>query len=321
MVAFTVLFPPAKAIHWLRAASGSALLVSIGIWTAITVVSRVSADGVGPAPPVLVVSAVMEARAVSSPVANTVNGLRATLLDALRLPINKRAGLPTKLSLGGDLVGSAPYVRVGSREQRPSVLKHIWKTKIDWQQTIILKLVNKLRILQLLKELRLVNVELLLQIMQLVRVNSGQVKIRKNWSLAFVVAAAVNSPLSLAINGLTATTLGALLQLVLVWASKAIVQGNLAHTVHTAALILVVLVVIGASIVGTPRSNTVHRLSTTIVGALLEVVGVWASMSVTICMKGDLVEPAFPVAVRILIMATESILIPSANTVHRLGAA
>ena len=174
--------------------------------------------------------------------------------------------------------------------------------------------------MQLLKELRLVNVELLLQIMQLVKVNSGQVKIRKNWSLAFVVAAAVNTPLSLAINGLTATTLGALLQLVLVWASKAIVQGNLAHTVHTAALILVVLVVIGASIVGTPRSNTVHRLSTTIVGALLEVVGVWASMSVVGSNHRDLVQSALLVLVRVLVMLARIVLIPSANTVHRLGA-
>ena len=297
MVAFTVLFPLAKAIHWLRAASGSALLVSIGVWTAVTVVSRVSADGVGPAPPVLVVSAVMEARAVSSPVANTVNGLRATLLDALRLPINKRAGLPTKLSLGGDLVGSAPNVRVGSREQRPSVLKHIWKTKIDWQQTIILKLVNILRIMQLLKELRLVNVELLLQIEQLVRVNSGQVQHGR-----IIVAAAVNSPLSLAINGLTATTLGALLQLVLVWASKAIVQGNLAHTVHTAALILVVLVVIGASIVGTPRSNTVHRLGAALESALLKCIGVWTSVSVVGSSHCNLVQSASLVLVHFIVM-------------------
>ena len=262
MVAFTVLFPLALAIHWLDATSCGALLVSIGVWTAVTVVSRVSADGVGPAPPVLVVVVIMEARAVSSPVANTVNGLRATLLDALHMVVLMWALLSIQVSLGGDLVGSAPNVRVVSREQRPSVLKHIWKTKIDWQETIILKLVNKLRIMQLLKELRLVNVELLLQIMQLVKVNSGQVKIGEHWELLVVVAAAISTPLSLAINGLTATTLGALLQLVLVWASKAIVQGNLAHTVHTAALILVVLVVIGASIVGTPRSNTVHRLST-----------------------------------------------------------
>ena len=105
-------------VHWLRAASGSALLVSIGVWTAVTVVSRVSADGVGPAPPVLVVGAVMEARAVSSPVANTVNGLRATLLDALHMVVLMWALLSIQVSLGGDLVGSAPNVRVGSRESR-----------------------------------------------------------------------------------------------------------------------------------------------------------------------------------------------------------
>ena len=251
MVAFTVLFPLAKAIHWLRAASGSALLVSIGVWTAVTVVSRVSADGVGPAPPVLVVSAVMEARAVSSPVANTVNGLRATLLDALHMVVLMWALLSIQVSLGSNLKRSAPLILVARCNMR---------------------------------------------------------------------AAAVNSPLSLAINRLTATTLGALLQLVLVWASKAIVQGNLAHTVHTAALILVVLVVIGASIVGTPRSNTVHRLSTTIVGALLEVIGVWASMSVVGSNHRDLVQSALLVLVGVLVMLARIVLIPSANTVHRLGA-
>ena len=252
MLAGTIFFPFAKAVDWLRAASGSALLVSIGIWTAVTVVSRVSADGVGPAPPVLVVVVIMEARAVSSPVANTVNRLRALICSAIHLSVLMWALLSIQVSLGSNLKRSAPLILVARCNMR---------------------------------------------------------------------AAAVNSPLSLAINRLTATTLGALLQLVLVWASKAIVQGNLAHTVHTAALILVVLINVLTRIVGTPRSNTVHRLSTTIVGALLEVVGVWASMSVTICMKGDLVDPAFPVAVRILIMATESILIPSANTVHRLRAA
>ena len=118
MLAGTIFFPFAKAIDWLRAASGSALLVSIGVWTAVTVVSRVSADGVGPAPPVLVVGAVMEARAVSSPVANTVNGLRATLLDALHMVVLMWALLSIQVSLGGDLVGSAPNVRVGSRESR-----------------------------------------------------------------------------------------------------------------------------------------------------------------------------------------------------------
>ena len=252
MVAFTVLFPLAKAIHWLRAASGSALLVSIGVWTAVTVVSRVSADGVGPTLLVGVLFIIVEATRVLSPISNTINRLAAARLCAFFLLMTM------------------------------------------WTLLSVLFSFNLHRVFPALETFV---------------------------TLFLVHAGAVGFPLTITINGLTATTLGALLQLVLVWASKAIVQGNLAHTVHTAALVLVVLVVLGASIVSAPRSNTVHRLGTTIVGALLEVVGVWASMSVIICMKGDLVDPAFPVAVRILIMATESILIPSANTVHRLRAA
>jgi len=134
------------------------------------------------------------------------------------------------------------------------------------------------------------------------------------------MAAAVYSPLALAVHGLAATTLGALLQVVLVWASITIVHGNLAHTVHAAALILVVIVVIRASIVVAPRANAVNRLRTTIVGALLEGIGVWASVAIVSRWYRHLVQPALLVLVSVLIMRARVILIPRANAVHGLGA-
>ena len=70
------------------------------------------------------------------------------------------------------------------------------------------------------------------------------------------------------------------MEIVSVWASIAIVHGNLAHTVYAAALILVTNTFVVAGIIVAPRSNTVHRLSTLLVGTVLKLVGVFASVSV-----------------------------------------
>ena len=75
-----------------------------------------------------------------------------------------------------------------------------------------------------------------------------------------MAASAIEAPLALAIHRLTATRLGAVLELVLVWASIAIEQSGLAHLVQTAALVLVIFFDIVAGIIRTPRANTVHWL-------------------------------------------------------------
>ena len=132
------------------------------------------------------------------------------------------------------------------------------------------------------------------------------------------MATVIHSPLAFAVNWLTATALGAVLEVVSVWASIAIVHGNLAHTVEAAALILVILFIIMAGIIVAPRSNTVHRLSTASGSALLVIIGVLASLSVVGSWHCDLEQLALLVLVGIRVVGTGIILIPSTNAVHWL---
>ena len=115
IAAWSVLTPLSQAVHWLGTAISGALLVCIGIQAAMSIVSSSGANGIYSASSVLVVIAVMLARCVITPSANTVHWLAATLGDALYLTAINRAGLSTQFRLGGDLVRSATliYMLVG----------------------------------------------------------------------------------------------------------------------------------------------------------------------------------------------------------------
>ena len=95
-----------------------------------------------------------------------------------------------------------------------------------------------------------------------------------------VIAAAVQAPLADTVHRLTATILRALLQLISMRTSIAIVQGRLSNNVQSAALVLVISFFVVASVIHAPSTNTVHRLGTLLSGALLKLVGIWASISV-----------------------------------------
>ena len=135
-----------------------------------------------------------------------------------------------------------------------------------------------------------------------------------------MVTAAVHSPVAFAVHRLATTALGAVLEIVSMWASIAIIQGNLAHTVHTATLILVANTFVVAGVIVAPRSNTVHRLSTFLIGALLESVCVWASVSVVGSSHFNLVQSASLILMSILVICTRIILIPSTKAVNWLRA-
>ena len=61
MLAVTIRIPSSSTVHRLGAATVCALLVVVGIWTGVTIVAHIGADLVVPAPPVLVVRAVVMA--------------------------------------------------------------------------------------------------------------------------------------------------------------------------------------------------------------------------------------------------------------------
>ena len=95
-----------------------------------------------------------------------------------------------------------------------------------------------------------------------------------------MLAASVGAPLALAVHRLAAAALCAMLKLILMRTSKATVQVRLGDTVHSAALVVVIILVVMASIIDAPSTNTVHRLGTLLNSALLKLISIWACISV-----------------------------------------
>ena len=99
-------------------------------------------------------------------------------------------------------------------------------------------------------------------------------------TISDVLAATIQAPLTFAINWLTTAALCALGRLILKWASISTVQGRLSDHIISAALVLVICFIVVASVIHAPSTNTVHRLGTTLISALLELIGIQTSISV-----------------------------------------
>ena len=211
MLAGTVVAPTSQAVHRLGTALRGALLVGIGIETTKSIVGSVCADDIVSAAPVLVVLDVMEARAIGTPVSNTVHRLAATILGALDLVVRVWTFLTVEILLCGDLVGSAALVLVTN---------------------------------------------------------------------SLMLAASVGAPLALAVHRLATAALCAMLKLILMRTSIPIVQSKLSDAIQSAALVLMIFLLVVASVIHAPSTNTVHRLGTTLISALLELIGIQTSISV-----------------------------------------
>ena len=138
-------------------------------------------------------------------------------------------------------------------------------------------------------------------------------------STSNMAAGAIGAPLALAIHWLTATRLGTVTKIVGMWAGVPIELGTLNHFVEAAVLILVILFVIVASTIRIPRANTVHWLRAPRRGALVEVVCVWASVTIVSSTSCNLVHPA-PLVLMIIIMLAWAVRSKLSKTIHRLGA-
>ena len=112
MLAGTIGTPTSQAVHRLGTALRGALLVGMSIWASNAIVGRVCADGIVSAAPVLVVLAVMEARAVGTPVSNTVHRLATGFSCTFNLVMREWAFLSIEKRCCSNLVGSAALVLV-----------------------------------------------------------------------------------------------------------------------------------------------------------------------------------------------------------------
>ena len=309
MEARAVSSPTASTVNRLSTSTSGALLVVISVGTSITVVGIVGSVLVVSAPSVLMILGVVVTRSVSSPGTSAVNGLSTTRGGAGLVVVGVGAARSAVSSVCGHLVLPAPLVLVvrgvmvarSIRTPRPNTVHRLRATRGDtlalsftvWTALSVAGSIGGVLVL------------------------SALLVLLTGWIMK---ADSIRRPLSLTVNRLTATTLGAVPQVVSMWASKAIVFGPLSNGVHTAALVLVILVVIGTRTVGTPGSNAIHRLRAAGGGALLIVVGVSTSITVVGSVGGVLVVSA-PSILVVTVMLTRSVSSPGTGAVQRLGAA
>ena len=303
------LIPSTNAIHGLRARTSSTLNIAVSVWASVSIVSSSSANNVSAALLVLVCLVIMYANTIIIPSSQAVHWLGAALSGALLVSIGIEASKTIVSSVNSDGIGSASLVLVLTCVMLAIRVGSPCSSTINRLGTSLLGALN---LLVLKWTLLAVQVSLggnLVGSALLILVTSSN-----------VLAARVRIPSTLAINRLTASRLGAVGATILIWTSKAIVGRSLADAVHAATLVLVVLLVIVARVVDTPRSNTVNRLSALLSGALLKLISVWTAISIVGRSNRNLVGSASLVLASVLVMSAGRVHIPSSDTVHWLRA-
>ena len=251
----------------------------------------------------------MGASTILFPLAKTIHWLGTASSCALLKRVHVWASIFIVRNTCGDLVGSAPLVLVISSIMEASAI-HVPVSNAVHRLRATLS--NTLHLAFLVWALLSTQIRLCGDL-----VSSAPLVLV---TVRHVLASAVDIPLALTIHRLAATALRAVLLLVLVWASIAIVSGSSANLVEAAALVLVTISNVVAGIICTPRANAVHWLRATIVGALLKRIRVGTGKTIVGRCNRDLIQSASLVLVGILVMNTGCILIPRANAVNRLRA-
>ena len=267
--AFTVSIPSTNAINRLSAAAHSALHIAVSVWASVATVGSSSFHCVRSASRVLVCLGVISTVSIVVPSSQAIHWLGAALSGALLVSVLVWASITVVGHIDTDGIGPASPVLVVIGIVEASSVRSPVSNTVNRLFTSFLLALNKSICMWALDATPLgLDVDLV-GFAALVNVTINN-----------VVAASIRAPLTLTVHRLAASTLGALLQLVVMWASIAIVGSNLADLVDTASLILVVYLIIVASIIVAPCSNTVNRLGAFLSGALLKSIGVWAGVSI-----------------------------------------
>ena len=131
----------------------------------------------------------------------------------------------------------------------------------------------------------------------------------------------VVTPLSNTVNRLGATFSGALDLLVLKWTLLAIQNRFGRDLVGSALLVLVLSLNVLASIISSPRTFTINRLSASNIRALGQTVLVWAVITIVESNLAHTVSTAALICMIFCCIFAVRVISPSSNTVNRLGAA
>ena len=261
MEARAKLIPSTNTIDWLSAFLCGALNVAISIRASIPAVGSCSLNNISAASLLLVQLFVILASIILAPSSQAIHRLGTALSGALLVGVDIRASIAIVGSIDADGISSAPPVLVVSSVMFASTIRAPVSNAVNRLAATVGGALD-LRVLKW--TLLAVQVSLcchLVSFATLVLV-----------AICNMLAASIRRPLTLTVNRLAATALGAVLELIVMWASKTVVSSSLAHTVDTATLILMIGLLVVTSVVGTPSANTVNRLGAALCGALLVII-------------------------------------------------
>ena len=273
--------PSSNTVHGLGTATVGALLVVVGVWAAITVVSSTGAVLVEPTSVVLVIIIFMITRSIRKPRSSAVHGLRATTGRALLVVVAVCAAITVVSSVGAVFVVPAPPVLV--------VLGVVvaWSVRIPRSSTIHRLSTTAVRaLLVVVREWAAITV--VSSALGVLVVPAPVVLVVRT----LVVARSIRIPSSNTINWLRATRGRALHVVVAVRTPITIVSDRRGLLIGPAPPVLVVRAVMLAATITTPRSNTVHGLRATTLGTAHLIVGEWTRVSIGLCSLRDLVSSA-----------------------------
>ena len=286
VLARPIVVPRANAVNRLGACCRRALDIVVSKRTGIPVVSSRHRDTVSAAFFVLVVLLMVLARGVSSEGTHAVHRLSTASRDLLLVVVSQRTSLT--------VVGRKHTVLV---EAMPEVLVLDAVMVAAGVRTIGTHTINRLGAL-VLRALHLavrVRTSLTIQVGR-----SGNHVGTATLILVVgrdILAAAIGSPLALAVHGLAAATLGAMLEVMGMRTSIAVVKGHLRHLVEAAPLVLMVILVVVARSIRRPGTNAIHGLRAATLVPLLVKVAIGATETVVRGIHRDLVVPGTPVLV------------------------
>ena len=291
-------------VTWLS----DALLIVVSKSALVTVVLGFHANRIVAALLVLVLLFVMHAQAILAPRSNAVDRLGATRRGTFNMLRFVRACISAVSSKSADLINLAAPVLVVLVVMEAAVILSPSTNAVHGLAALFLGAINR----AVLKRASLS-----------AQVGLGRHKVQPAPLVLVlfrsVFASAIRHPLALAIHRLAAARLGALLEVMFMRASIAVVQRDLSHLEQAAALILVICLLVVAFVILIPEANTVHRLGTSIGGALLEVVGVRAAVSIVLFRDRNQEVPALLVCMTLLVIHATAEVRKRSHAIHRLS--
>ena len=310
MEASTVGTPVSNAVHRLAAALSNAIHRAVLVRTFFSVQVWNSVDLVGSAALVLVAINNMGAASIGAPLALAVDRLSATTLRALLELVFMRTSITTVQSRLRDLISTASLIMMMKLIVRAYSIVFPSSNTVHRLGTFISSALLKL-------------VGIWASVSVVGRCDRDLVQSAALVLVSFVImeASIILVPSSNAVHRLGTTSHCALKIAVSIWAGITTMRRDSLHIIGAASGIGVLVFVIETFVVRAPHTVAVHRLGTTLRGALLVGIDVWTSESIVGSICSDNIVSAAPVIMVFVVMEARTVRSPVSYTIHWLDTA